>query len=260
MSESCDVEASASVLMEARRGARRIAGWPSRPPGAFWEAFAIHAAAARQPGHAVTGWKVGNINTEQQAKSGIPVVTCAPLLAPWTQASPARFECAKFLAPKIECEFAFALAKDLPARKTPYSREEVADAVAAFHPAIEIVDNRLPGSYSGSTALELLADCMASGGFVRGPAVTDWRKLDLGKAGIVLTADGKEVGRATGSVILGNPFEALVLLANNPPPWTTLSAGQVVTTGSCTVPYDFDRPTAFVADFGPYGTVSATFV
>ena len=86
---------------------------------------------------------------------------------------------------------------------------------------------------------------------------------DLGFGGGVLrvrlTADGKEVGRATGSVILGNPFEALVLLANNPPPWRTLSAGHVVTTGSCTVPYDFDRPTAFVADFGPHGTVSATF-
>jgi 2-keto-4-pentenoate hydratase len=260
MSQSCDVEASAAVLMDARRGARKIAGWPSRAPGAFWETFAIHAAAARQAGHAVTGWKVGNITAEQQAKSGIPVVTNAPLFAPWTKGSPARFERAKLLTPKIECEFAFALGKDLPARKTPYTAEEVADAVAAFHPAIEIVDNRLPGGFQNSTPLELLADCMASGGFVYGPAVRDWRKLDLGKAAIVLTADGKEVGRATGAVILGNPFEALVLLANNPPPWTTLSAGQYVTTGSCTVPFDFSGPAAFVADFGPLGSVSATFV
>lgn len=258
MSESCDVEASARDLMAARMSARTMAGWPSRPPGAFWEAFAIHAAAARLPGHSVTGWKVGNVTEEQRTKSGIPTVTCAPLLAPWTKASPAHFERAKFLAPKIECEFAFALAKDLPARKTPYSHAEVADAVGAMHPAVEIVDIRLAGGYA-SPAVEALADCMASGGFVPGPASRDWRKFDLGKAGIVLSADGREVARATGAVILGNPFEALVLLANNPPPWTTLAAGQIVTTGSCTVPFAFDGPGTFVADYGALGSVSVVF-
>ncbi|MBI1245453.1 MAG: 2-keto-4-pentenoate hydratase [Alphaproteobacteria bacterium] len=258
MSESCDVEASAASLMAARTGARKMAAWPSRPPGAFWESFAIHAAAARLPGHEVTGWKVGNINAEQQAKSGIPAVTCAPLLAPWTKASPARYEHAKFLTPKIECEIAFALGRDLPARKTPYSREEVADAVAAVHPAIEIVDIRLAGGYA-SAPVEALADCMASGGFVPGPACRDWRKLDLGKVEMVLKADATEVARAAGAVILGNPFEALVLLANNPPPWTTLSAGQIVTTGSCTVPFAFDKPGTFVADYGALGAVTVTF-
>ena len=259
MSDSCDVEACAAAVMAARRAARVLPEWPSRAPGAFWEAFAIHAAAARLPEHKVTGWKVGNIDAGQQAKSGIPVVTNAPLLSPWTKASPASFALSGFLTPKIECEFAFALGKDLPARKTPYSREEVADAVAAFHPAIELVDMRRPGG----TPIEALADCMASGGFVYGAGVRDWRGSDvgrhLGKHPLTLSKDGKQVTTGSGALILNDPFAALVLLANNPPPWTTLTAGQIVTTGSCIVPYVVETPGVYVADFGALGSVSLTF-
>ncbi|MBI3505628.1 MAG: hydratase, partial [Proteobacteria bacterium] len=226
MSESCDVEACATAVMAARRAVKVLPQWPSRAPGAFWEAFAIHAAAARLPEHKVTGWKVGNIDAAQQAKSGIPVVTNAPLFAPWTKASPASFALSAFLAPKIECEFAFQLGRDLPARATPYSREEVADAVVALHPAIEIVDTRRPGA----PPLEALADCMASGGFVYGAGIRDWRGYKLGTHPMTLAKDGRVVVTGSGAAILGDPFAALVLLANNPPPWTTLAAGHIVTT------------------------------
>lgn len=255
--ESCDVEACAAALMAARREGRTLAGWPSRGPGAFWESFAIQAAAARLSGAPVTGWKVGNVTPEQRDKSGIPTVTHAPLLAPWTKPTPGRFEFAKLRAPKLECEFAFALSRDLPAREASYSRDEVAAAVAALHPAIEIADSRLPVP---PAPLDALADCMMSGGFVHGPAIADWRKLDLGSAKMTLLRDGRPVVEGSGAAILGDPFAALVILANSPPPWAKLSAGQIVTTGSCIVPYAPDAPGRYVGDFGALGTVTLDLV
>lgn len=254
MSESCDVEACATAVMAARREVRVLPQWPSRAPGAFWETYAIHAAAARLPGHDLTGWKVGNLDAPAQAKSGIPVVTNAPLLAPWTKAAPATFARKDFLAPRLECEFAFALARDLPARKVPYSRDEVAEAVAALHPAIEIVDTRRPGG----RPLEALADCMASGGFVYGAGVRDWRRFEIGSHPMTLAHDGRVVTEGSGAAILGDPFAALVLLANNPPPWTTLAAGHIVTTGSCIFPHAAEATGTYVADFGALGKVSLT--
>ncbi len=255
--DSCDVEACAAALMDARHAGRTLAGWPSRGPGAFWESFAIQAAAARLSGAPVPGWKVGNITQEQRDKSGIPSVTHAPLLAPWTMPSPGNFAFAKLRVPKLECEFAFALSRDLPARAAPYSRDEVADAVAALHPAIEIVDTRLPAP---PAPLDALADFMMSGGFVYGPAVADWRKLDLGAAKMTLLRDGRPVVEGSGAAILGDPFAALVILANSPPPWAMLTAGQVVTTGSCIVPYAPDAPGRYVGDFGALGTVAVDLV
>jgi 2-keto-4-pentenoate hydratase len=75
---------------------------------------------------------------------------------------------------------------------------------------------------------------------------------------MTLTQNGKPVATGTGAAILGDPFAALVLLANNPPPWTALRAGAIVTTGSCTVPFASDVPGLYVADFGALGSVSLT--
>ncbi len=254
MSDTFDAAANAAAVMTARREVRTMAKWPSRAPATYQDAEAVHAAIARIAGHTVTGWKVGNVDTAQQAKSGIPVVTNAPLFAPWTFAAPARFPRATLIAPKFECEFAFAMGRDLPARKAPYTREEVADAVAAFHPAIEIVDGRQPGA----SPAEALADSMASGGFVYGAAVRDWRKFEFGKHPMTLSFDGRIVVEGSGAAVLGDPFAAVVLFANNPPSWTTLAAGHIVTTGSCIVPHLAQLPGTYVADFGALGTVSLT--
>lgn len=254
MKPSCDVEACAAALLDARRRSLTLAGFPGPGPASLRDSLAIQAALARLVGGDVPGWKVGNVTAEQQAKSAIPAVTSAPLLKPWFAASPATFERAKLRTPKLECEFAFALAKDLPARKEAYTGDEVAAAVASLHPAIEIFDTRL----AAPAPLDALADCMASGGFVYGPGTKDWRRFDLGTHAMTLTQNGKPVATGTGAAILGDPFAALVLLANNPPPWTALRAGAIVTTGSCTVPFASDVPGLYVADFGALGSVSLT--
>jgi 2-keto-4-pentenoate hydratase len=144
----------------------------------------------------------------------------------------------------------------LPRRATPYTRDEVAAAVAALHPAIEIFDTRV----AIVSPLGALADCMASGGFVYGPGFADWKKLDLGAHAMTLALDGAQVATGRGAEILGDPFAALVLMANNPPSWAPLRKGAVVTTGSCIVPYLASKTGTYTADFGVIGKVEIAMV
>ena len=250
-----DAKACAASLFDARKASRKV-DWPTTGPQTPADAYAVQAAMAELSGGTVPGWKVGNLTVAQQEKSNIPSVTTGALLAPWFAPSPVRWRLADFLVPKLECEFAFSLGMDLPKRAAPYTREEVAAAVAALHPAIEIFDTR----QAVPSPLGSLADCMASGGFAYGPGYADWKKLDLGKHTMTLSLDGAEVAKGSGAEILGDPFAALVLMANNPPSWNALRKGTVVTTGSCIVPYLASKTGTYTADFGILGKVEIAMI
>ena len=170
---------------------------------------------------------------------------------------------ARFIAPKLECEFAFELARDLPPRPArPYSREEVSAAVASLRIAVEIVDSRLP---RGLGALAELADAFNNGGFVAGPAIVDWHDLDFARIEIVLTRshDGasQEIAHGSGKSILdGDPFGTVVLLANAPADARRgLVAGDIVTTGSCTGAPFLPGPGTYRAEFVTLGSVELRF-
>src|SRR5690606_6700324 len=107
--------------------------------------------------------------------------------------SPATLRGSQFHMRGMEGEFAFRLGSDLPPRAQPYSREEVAAAVAAVHPTIEIVNTRYD-DWLKVGAPSLVADNGAHGAFVLGPGTSDWRGLDLPNHPVTMSVDGKEVG------------------------------------------------------------------
>jgi 2-keto-4-pentenoate hydratase len=167
-----------------------------------------------------------------------------------------------------EAEFAFRMGRDLPPRPEPYSVEEVLDAVATLHPAIEVPDSRFD-DFTVVGAPQLIADNACAHQFVLGPAATaDWRALDLVEhrvTGIVgppvmggqpgLTREGK------GANVLGDPRVALAWLANELSSLRiTLRAGQVVTTGTCLVPLPIQPGEQITVDFGVLGGVTARMI
>jgi 2-keto-4-pentenoate hydratase len=216
-----DAFANAQALWTARLAGKRISGWPGGAPGTPADVYAIHDAAARISGKPITGWKVANITPQQQKGSGIGRPVCAPLMAEWSQPSPGKFPRASFTdAFMVECEFAFELGVDIPPRATPYTRAEIVARIASVRPAIEFIDKRVV------------------------PAVP---------------VEAMEAARGTGAAIKGDPLLAVVDLANAPPPWTVLRAGQIVTTGSCTGVVKIPGPCAIKADHGPLGSVEIVF-
>ena len=255
-------EAARAGLAAARQGARRIEPLPAAwIPDSLEVAARLQLAVAADLGE-IRGWKISGLTADQQRAMGVPRPLSGPLLAPWFGASNATFTLAGFIAPRLECEFAFELARDLPARATPYSRTEVEAAIGALRIGVEIVDSRLP---AGSPVPMELADGLNNGGFVVGAASSAWRTVRYAEQAIVLRRrhDGSETELARGdgrAVLDGDPVGAVVLLANLPSVITRgLRAGDVVTTGSCTGAVPVPGRGDYEADFGSLGTVRLRF-
>ncbi|MGZ5893177.1 MAG: 2-keto-4-pentenoate hydratase [Caldimonas sp.] len=262
-----DFEAARAALVSARRDARRLAECPPAwRPGDLAEAYRLQGAVIGDLGGGA-GWKVAAITAEQQRAMSVAQPVAAPLpAAAMHDASegPALLRLADFIAPKIECEFAFQLGVDLPRRgRAAYAREEVADAVASLRIGVEIVDPRWP---PGSGTLAELADGFNNGAFVAGAQRADWRSIAFASVGIVLTFAGPgeqagELARGSGAAILGgDPFGALVMLANAQPEGSAgLRAGDIVTTGSCSGAPLVPGRGLYRAEFAGLGSVELRF-
>jgi 2-keto-4-pentenoate hydratase len=156
-----------------------------------------------------------------------------------------------------EPEFAFRMARDLSARPTPYSPAEVAAAVAALHPAIELPDSRYE-DFCAVGAAQLIADNACAHLFVLGEAPPEsWRDMDLDRHAVAGSVRGKLEREGRGSNVLAGPIDALTWLANELSGLgIPLRAGEVVTTGTCMIPLPIDRGDEVAADFGKIGIVS----
>jgi 2-keto-4-pentenoate hydratase len=251
--------AATKALIEARRRARPLAevppGWI---PGDLAEAYRLQHAVAEGLGD-VRGWKISALTVVQQQQIGVDCPVAGPLLAPWVQSSPARFALSGFVEPKLECEYAFELGRDLPPRAEPYTRAEVEEAMATLHLVIEIVDSRLP---AGSPTNLQLGDALNNGAFIVGPAVSAWRDVAYATQPIVLRVNGAARAQGSGSAVLdGDPPGAVLLLANHPARGPRgLQRGDLVTTGSCTTPLPVSASCDVEADFGALGSVSLRLV
>jgi 2-keto-4-pentenoate hydratase len=203
------------------------------------------------------------VTPEQRRSLGVamPIGSAIPAaLVHQAITHPAQLRLAGFIAPLIECELAFELASDLPARSgdAGYTRDEVSAAIASLRLAIELVDPRLP---RGSGALAEVADGFNNGALIVGTRYPGWRDLDLAAAGIVLFAvdaggRASEFARGSGRAILdGDPFGAVVMLANAQPPGRGLRSGDIVTTGSCTGAPRLPGPGRYRAEFAGLGSI-----
>jgi 2-oxo-3-hexenedioate decarboxylase/2-keto-4-pentenoate hydratase len=137
-----------------------------------------------------------------------------------------------FVRVGVECEIAVRLGRDLAASEEAFTADDVAGAIEAYLPAIEIVDERYVG-WETMGAPTLIADDFFAAGCVLGAPVARRRAPDLltvvGRALI----NGVEVGRGTGADVLGHPHHALAWLANHlAEEGRHLHAGQIVLTGS----------------------------
>jgi 2-keto-4-pentenoate hydratase len=218
---------AAALLLAARRDpARRLADLPAElRPADRAAAYAIQREVAGTFA-AIGGWKVSPFLPD-----GPPF--CGPMPAAGILGGPATLSSTVFLLRGVEAELAARLGRDLPPRATPYTREEVADAIAALHPAIEILQSRFvePTAVAPLTGL---ADTQAHGAFVHGVAVAGWRGIDLAAESVVQLVDGVVNAARTGHPG-GDLLGQVVWLANEGSLWAGgLKAGQFVTCGSWT--------------------------
>jgi 2-keto-4-pentenoate hydratase len=148
---------------------------------------------------------------------------------------------------------------DLPPRATPYTQEEVLEAIASMHPAIEVLESALIDPEQ-VTKLTSVADMAMHGGFAYGEAVPGWKDIDFTKESVSLAVDGTVRVERTGSNTAGDLIRLLPWLANEGASRTEgLKKGDWITTGSWTGNTIAPAGSVVEARFGHTGPVTVRF-
>jgi 2-keto-4-pentenoate hydratase len=207
-------------------------------------------------GQAVVGWKIAATSAAGQKHIGVDGPLAGPLLANRVLADGATVPLDGNIMMVAEAEFAFKFSRTLPKRANPYTQEEVLDAIASLHPAIEVPDSRY-NDFVKVGAPQLIADTACADWFVLGvPTSVDWRSRDLVAHAVTAYRNSEQVATGTGANVLGDPRIALTWLVNELRTYADgIAAGQFVTTGTCVIPVPIQRGDTVRADFGEFGTV-----
>jgi 2-keto-4-pentenoate hydratase len=181
---------------------------------------------------ALVGYKIGCTSKVMQDYLGIPHPCGGGVFEKGVHDSGAKLAASDFVRVGVECEIAVRLARDLSPAEQPFTAEWMGEAVEAYYPAIEIVDDRYV-KWETLGAPTLVADDFFAAACVLGKPVSRNDAPDLLKVAGRALVNGQEEGRGTGADVLGHPHNALAWLANHlAAEGRGLHAGQIVLTGS----------------------------
>jgi 2-keto-4-pentenoate hydratase len=249
----------AQQLWNARHGGRTVSADTLGAISDHTAAYALQTAVTSLSRAVVVGWKLGATSAASQKAFGLSGPFYGPLLTPFCHTAGTTVRGAAAFGPGAEGEFALTMAGDILPRDAPYTEEEVAEAVASVCPALEIAGTRLTGGLMKADPLHLIADDAANIAFIPGDPVTDWRDIDLAAHKITLMINGQEKAAGTGALAFGGPLTALTWFANTlRAQGRGLTAGEIITTGTCTGFVPLDPGDEVVVDCGPLGQVGAT--
>jgi 2-keto-4-pentenoate hydratase len=208
---------------------------------------------------APVGYKIGCTSKVMQEYLDIPHPCGGSVFAKGVHASGASLKHRDFVRVGVECEIAVRLASDLAPSQAPFTADTVAQAIEAYLPAIEIVDDRYV-HWQTMGAPILVADDFFAAGCVLGKAIARPAAPDLldvvGRAII----NGVEIARGTGADVLGHPHHALAWLANHFAARAKgLRAGEIVLTGSLVKTIWLNAGDSVTMDLSGLGAVQVAF-
>lgn len=258
--DACRQHELACLLATLRREGRQQSGLDERlvPPDKEI-AYRVARMVEEELGWEVVGWKIAAMKQgmQRQLRTDSPIYG---RVFRSVKMSPATVEHARQCSPIPEVEYQARLGADLPPRAKPYSVEEVTKAVICLYPGIELAECRFVHDAAFPPLTAILADGAGSGTVVYGPAIPDWQKRDLARQEVVLTCNGTPRRKGTAAEALDHPMVPLTWLANElSRTGIGLKTGAMISTGTLTGMLRPKQGETYVADFGPFGSVTATY-
>src|SRR5690242_17678008 len=197
MSDSSRITRAARFFYDIHRGRKPL---PPTPPeirdAGIDDAYAIQEALQElfipERGE-IAGYKIALTTPVMQKLMAIDQSIAGAIFARMVHHSPVTLRHGDYGRIAVECEIAVRLGADLPPRPQPYRREDVAAAVEACIPAIELIEDHGCDTYTEVGSRGLIANNAWNAGCVLGPAVTDWRGLDLAQISGAMTINGREI-------------------------------------------------------------------
>jgi 2-oxo-3-hexenedioate decarboxylase/2-keto-4-pentenoate hydratase len=258
-----NIRAAAETIAAARRNRIPLAplagdAAPKSEAEGYRIQEAVHGLLAADFG-ALVGYKIGCTSKVMQQYLEIPHPCGGGVFAKGVFGSGASLSTKDFVRVGVECEIAVKLARDLAPGEAPFTAEWVAESIEAYHPAIEIVDDRYV-DWQTLGAPALVADDFFAAGCVLGKPLARVAAPDLLEVAGRALVNGLEVGRGTGADVLGHPHNALAWLANHlARDGRSLRAGQIVLTGSLVRTLWLNPGDKVVMELERLGRVEATF-
>jgi 2-keto-4-pentenoate hydratase len=155
-------------------------------------------------------------------------------------------------APRLEPELVFVLGESLGG---PATAREVLAATDAVLPAVEVVDSRT-GTWD-LTPADAVADNSLASRLLLAEGGREVTALDLSMEGVQVRVDGDLRATGLGADVLGHPVRAVTWLSEALSGTDeSLTAGDVVATGSLTPALSFGAGDVVEARFGTLGTVT----
>jgi 2-keto-4-pentenoate hydratase len=255
------IDQAAALLWQSRIEQQRLDALPDHlRPQSLAEGYAIQEAMVTMAAQPVLGWKIAATSKAGQAHIGVTEPLAGRLFKNFVVADGAHLPAAPLHMKVMEAEFAFRMGRGLPPRATAYAQQEVCDAVAALHLAIEVPDARFE-RFAEIGPAQIVADDAFAAWFVPGPEVRDWRRLDLSAQKVRVHKNGTLAVEGSGAEALGDPRIALTWLANHlAQRGIGLKPGEIVTTGTCITPAAVAPGDQVVAEFIGLGRVTVAFI
>ena len=254
------IDQAAKLLVNARRQHQKIRLPDTCRPKNEDEAYAIQQAVTDRLTLPLIGWKIGAASNAVAAAEGAAQAVSGRLFTPHVRRSPAIMGDHLFTSFRnCEVEFVFRIGRELPVRTGSYTKEQVADAVDAIYPAIEIGDSRLIDRATAGM-LAVCADNAGGTELVLGDEISAWHHLDLANHRGVLWINDQEVAHGYGREVMDDPLNSLVWLVDQQMGWGhSVPAGSLVATGTCTGINIAQSGDAVTANFGVLGKVQIKF-
>ena len=265
MLDEATIAALAAELHDAARRRVQVRHFSLRHPAmTIDDGYAVQRAWLKTrlaEGRVVRGRKIGLTSRAMQQSSQIDEPDFAPLLDDMFFAAGALpFD--RFIAPRVEVELAFVLAR--PLRGPGVTLADVLAATEVVTPAVEIIDARIEQFDRETKAprkvFDTIADFAANAGVVRGDLAVRPDAVDLRWVGAILARNGvvEETGLAAG--VLDHPGNGIAWLANKIAAYgEQLNAGDFVLAGSFTRPIAAARGDVFQVDYGSLGAIDFHF-
>jgi 2-keto-4-pentenoate hydratase len=161
---------------------------------------------------------------------------------------------------KIECEFAFRFQQAVPARANPYTRAQLVPLLV-FHPGLELAGTRYAAGTGGRkfTTYDAIADNGTGGAYVVAEGVEKWQGIDFEKLPIDARIDGGAPIHTYAGEFRRDPVDILVETVNGlSERGIGINAGDLLSTGSLTLPTPLHKGQTYIAHFADIQTLSVS--
>lgn len=211
MAATIDQQNVAKAFLAARAEKTPLTVYPGTMPQTMAEAYAIQDIALALDGRRVGGWKVGRIAPDRVDQYGGnrltgPIFADEIVDAAVGEVPDMPVYGQGFAAAEAEILLCFGAVGD-----RDYDIDTVRDAIAEVRTGIEIASSPFPDINRHGPAVTA-SDYGNNKGLVLGPAIADWRHIDLIGMPVEFAIDGVTIGSATMETMLDGPFGSALFL------------------------------------------------